>query len=161
MKHNCPLRKQNSNETVVTHIISPSVAVKTSLDHGSILQQKREGDISECAQYELVEEPNVSIEHYDIEEITTTACYMTVKTDDVQANEMPTSASEMGVELTKKDWIPPGLVNPGTNTCYLNSVLQSLFHNEIFVKWILNFESSHGKTCTYNCKLTILVKCMC
>lgn len=64
------------------------------------------------------------------------------------------NASNLGVTPVK-DVIPRGFVNPGTNTCYLNSVLQSLFHNQSLVKWLIEFEQLHSKTCEYRCKFII------
>lgn len=74
----------------------------------------------------------------------------TLETDGNSAN-----ASDVGVILEANDQIPPGFVNPGTNTCYLNSILQSLFHNRMFVEWILGYEKEHAKSCPHSCESII------
>lgn len=83
------------------------------------------------------------------------AQYLAVDVNNVLSEtiETTTNASSIGVILETRISTPPGLVNPGMNTCYINAVLQALFHNKNFVKWILSYEKDHGQKCVHSCKL--------
>lgn len=50
------------------------------------------------------------------------------------------------------DIMPPGFVNPLTNSCYLNSVLQAMLNTDNFTSWLMDYYYDHRESCTSNCK---------
>lgn len=49
-------------------------------------------------------------------------------------------------------WKPPGFVNPHTNSCYMNSVLQIMSSNDEFMKWLMNYYNGHDGYCYSKCE---------
>lgn len=53
--------------------------------------------------------------------------------------------------------IPPGFVNPLTNSCYLNSVLQTMFNNEKFTTCLMQYYNRHEGYCYSSCECLTLI----
>lgn len=64
-----------------------------------------------------------------------------------------TSVSENDIPLDQTEWEPPGFVNPGTNTCYMNSVFQTLLNNEKFTQGLMEYYEKHNGYCYLNCNM--------
>lgn len=64
-----------------------------------------------------------------------------------------------------QDMVLRGFVNPGTNCCSSNAVLQCLFHNPMFSNWLLAFGNEHCWTCPHVCTfpfcIWLLLFCAC
>lgn len=52
-------------------------------------------------------------------------------------------------------WEPPGFINTRANMCFMNSILQTLFHNNKFTSWLSNYFKRHDGYCYVNCKLNM------
>ena len=60
------------------------------------------------------------------------------------------------VQLNQTVWRPPAFTNPQTHSCYMNSVLQCLFHNDEFIRWIMSYYRAHESVCGQDCKFFFL-----